>query len=162
MRIRKNTTDFSKEFLHEVFNFCKPVGVKSTKIDLYVGLTARLRHGHMELKSFGWDSNRIVLFIQDTKKQTFGFPVKTYRTSKQIKRGYLGFILLSRVEVLVDIMSHELRHVYQENKKHKIKVFGFKRTKFSERDADSYALRTVRKWRREHYRDAIDLGRCLS
>ena len=162
MRIRSNTTDFSKEFLHEVFDFCKPCGVKSTKVDLYVGNTKNFRCGHMEHKSFVWDSNRIVLYILKADDNRINFPHACYRTSQQVKRGYLSLLVLDRIETLVEIMAHELRHIYQEQRKHKIKCHGKRRQKFSERDADMYAQRKIREWRKLHYRDAIDLGRCCN
>jgi hypothetical protein len=64
--------------------------------------------------------------------------------------GYISSLELSREESLVHILAHELRHYWQMNHPGKRgKVWGA-RGKFSERDADAYAIRMTRAWRRLH------------
>lgn len=64
--------------------------------------------------------------------------------------GYITSIILSREESLVHTLAHELRHYWQLNHLGKRgKVWGA-RGKFSERDADAYAIRKTREWRRLH------------
>lgn len=72
--------------------------------------------------------------------------------------GYITSIELSREESLVHIMAHELRHYWQMNHPGKRgKVWGAKR-KFSERDADAYAIRKTREWRRLHIHQAQEIN----
>ena len=64
--------------------------------------------------------------------------------------GYITSIELSREESLVNNLAHELRHYWQMNHIGKRgKVWGA-RGKFSERDADAYAIRRTREWRLLH------------
>jgi hypothetical protein len=74
--------------------------------------------------------------------------------------GYITSIELSREESLVHYLAHELRHYWQMNHPGKRgKIWGA-RGKFSERDADAYAIRKVREWRRSHNpKDAMQIGR---
>jgi hypothetical protein len=69
------------------------------------------------------------------------------RVMKPRRPGYLPHDYGSRVEALVFIMAHELRHLWQANHL-RGKVWGA-RGRFSERDADAYAIRMLRKFRRE-------------
>ena len=59
---------------------------------------------------------------------------------------YLGMAIGSRLEQLVVLVSHELRHLWQ-SKHGRGKVWG-SRGRFSERDADAYALGMLRRFRR--------------
>src|SRR5215208_7352 len=66
------------------------------------------------------------------------------------KQGYQPRLLLDRMESLVDVMAHEFRHAWQyENRgKRRGKLWGVRRNSISERDADGYAIRKLREWRR--------------
>jgi hypothetical protein len=62
--------------------------------------------------------------------------------------GYLRKLLLSRRECVVALLAHELRHAWQKKHKGKRgKVHGA-RGLYSDRDADAYAIRKVREYRR--------------
>jgi hypothetical protein len=68
--------------------------------------------------------------------------------------GYIDCLVLSREEALVHILAHEIRHLWQRNHSGKRgKVWGA-RGQFSDRDADAYAIRKMREWRRLH---AVDI-----
>lgn len=70
------------------------------------------------------------------------------RPGAPTSRGYLPAPAIgSRVEALVYIMAHELRHLWQARVPRGRRVWGA-RGQFSERDADAYALRMLRAWRR--------------
>lgn len=53
----------------------------------------------------------------------------------------------SRVEQLVYLLAHELRHLWQARVKRGRRVWGA-RGQFSERDADAWAIGCLRRWRR--------------
>lgn len=69
---------------------------------------------------------------------------------KLFSSGYISSLELSREESLVHVLSHEMRHYWQMNHPGKRgKIWGAK-GKFSERDADAYAIKMTRAWRRLH------------
>ena len=59
---------------------------------------------------------------------------------------YLPTVLGSRIEQLIWLLAHELRHMWQA-KHSRGRVYG-SRGRYSERDADAYALRMLRRYRR--------------
>jgi hypothetical protein len=65
------------------------------------------------------------------------------------------------MESLVDVLPHEFRHAWQyENKgKRRGKLWGVRRDAISEKDADGYAIRKLREWRRlyNHKEEAYPL-----
>lgn len=61
--------------------------------------------------------------------------------------GYQGHRVFSGEEALVYIVAHELRHLWQKRFPRARRVYGG-RGRYSERDADCYALQVVRSWRR--------------
>lgn len=62
-------------------------------------------------------------------------------------RGYLPQPwLASQEEALVFVLAHELRHLWQHRVPKGRRVWGA-RGQFSERDADAYAIRMLRRWR---------------
>jgi hypothetical protein len=65
------------------------------------------------------------------------------------EKGYLPVVLGSRREVLVYILAHELRHLWQAKSKGRPRgmVYGAK-GRFSERDACAYGIQMLRRYRR--------------
>jgi hypothetical protein len=69
--------------------------------------------------------------------------------------GYINCLLLSREEAVILVMAHELRHLWQMNhytrgsQGKEGRVWGSK-GQYSNRDADAYAIRKIREWRRKH------------
>jgi hypothetical protein len=62
-------------------------------------------------------------------------------------RGYLGIETYSMKEIALEITAHELRHLWQRKVPRGWRVWGAK-GQYSERDADAYALRMLRRYRR--------------
>ncbi len=84
-----------------------------------------------------------------------------YYDRKKSTGGYIDALILSREEALVHILAHELRHFWHKNHPGKRgKIWGA-RGQYSDRDADAYAIRKMREWRRLHtvgiYREQPDL-----
>jgi hypothetical protein len=76
---------------------------------------------------------------------------------KKSTGGYIDSLILSREEALVHVLAHELRHFWQCNHPSKrSKVWGA-RGRFSDRDADAYAIRKTREWRRQHSNNTAGL-----
>ena len=70
--------------------------------------------------------------------------------------GYLGMIVYSVYEAAVYVTAHELRHLWQHKHPKGYRVWGA-RGRYSERDADAYAIQQVRRYRRGEL--ACGLGR---
>jgi hypothetical protein len=68
---------------------------------------------------------------------------------------YQGDVVYDYLEGLVTIVAHELRHVFQIHQKTP-RYYGCKHNRFAERDADCYALSTLRRWRREGDRQLLN------
>lgn len=62
-------------------------------------------------------------------------------------RGYMTAECFTHEERMVNIIAHELRHLWQKRVPKGYRVWGA-RGRFSERDADAYAIRMTRAWRR--------------
>jgi len=60
---------------------------------------------------------------------------------------YLPMVFYSRLEALLTVTAHELRHLWQAKHPRGWRVWGA-RGQFSERDADTYALKMLRAYRR--------------
>lgn len=64
--------------------------------------------------------------------------------------GYISHWTLSREEGLVHVIAHELRHFWQSNHSGKRGRVWSARGQYSETDADAYAIRKQREWRKIH------------
>lgn len=72
-------------------------------------------------------------------------------------RGYLPRPAVSgRLEMLVYLMAHELRHLWQARVPRGRRVWGA-RGQFSERDACAYGIQKVRAWRRKPTNWRVDV-----
>lgn len=76
-----------------------------------------------------------------------GNPRRELCRRRQSCRGYMPDEVWSNHEALVNIIAHELRHLWQQKVTTGHRVWGA-RGKYSERDADAYAIRMTRSWRR--------------
>jgi len=155
----KNTTDLSNEKIREIIRFVKPNGVSLDQVKITIHNVRSSGHfaGHTDCIGY--------IYVRITPKENM-FPVyhnlrQEYSKSVGIKDngevimkmftkngGYLPSLILSREEAFVHLLAHELRHHWQ--RKHsgrRGKVWGA-RGRYSERDADAYAIRMQRKWRR--------------
>ena len=71
-----------------------------------------------------------------------------YPYTRRPRSGYLGWVAYKPEDALVHLVAHEIRHLWQSKHKKGHRVWGAK-GKFSERDADAYAIHKVREWRRK-------------
>lgn len=80
------------------------------------------------------------------------FPFRMEITQKERDKGYLdGFYLRNKEEALVYIAAHELRHCFQAQHP-TAKRMGKRKNKYSESDADIYAVRKLEEWRKKKNR----------
>jgi len=138
-----NKSKLPNSKIREIVNFVKPSGIKN--FDIIITNT-----------STGWHygcarRNQVLIRLSDKEKFPF---------IHDCGKPYLPILLLTEDESLIQIFAHELRHVYQHqhgNKRlrNKIKI-GKKVGK--ETDADVYAIRKVREWRRRQPQPIISLN----
>ena len=137
----RNTTDIPTAMIREVLAFVRPSGIKG--FDVRVGGC----RGQVKGRAY-WDGSA----YHDTARPFVNlyvgadsmFPVPP---RQRTRAGYLPTpYLTSRIEALVYIAAHELRHLWQALVPRGRRVWG-SRGQFSERDADAYAIRMLRAWR---------------
>jgi len=130
-----NDTYIDTEHLKTIIRFVKPCDVSNFRIDFKNGYSTC-----MTGRAFIGQRRVLIRFSTRIK-----FPKKI-----EAYGGYLPHIYLDQDEYLVSIIAHELRHLWQ-GKYWKAKRHGMvhgARGKFSERDADAYAIRKQREWRK--------------
>lgn len=163
MKLR-NTSGIPDEVVRDVIRFVRPPGI--SRFDVMVKKSLKGTFGgmsysegsgyHMTADPFVTvrigDDSKFPYFVRGDRADHPGGAVTTYfdgrpaKVSKPQSKGYLtvGW-LFSRVEALVMVMAHELRHQWQRTHT-RGRVWG-SRGKFSERDADAYAIKMLRAWR---------------
>lgn len=139
MRLR-NYTDIDSNIVRRMIAFCKPSNVAGFDV---------------EMKNFGRDGVRGRAYPHGCGYRSRGCPlvvVAIQRSNRHLKacknRGaYLPRPPMTREEAVLKVLAHELRHLWQSKVKKGRRVWG-SRGQYSERDADAYALRALRHWRR--------------
>jgi hypothetical protein len=138
----KNTSKYPIDLIRSVIKFARPSGISN--FDVMV----KNSNNYVCGRSYGRGSPFHTLssspfVVIRIAKGVIKYPYKTYcRPGK----GYIQSTLYSDTEALINIIAHELRHLWQKNHK-RGRVKGSKGV-FSERDADAYAIRKVREYRR--------------
>lgn len=128
-----NRSRFPEELIRRVIRFVKPSGVTVSE---YILTDAK----HPYNGRF-WGRGRVLVRIGPDK----AFPYKSHGCAG---KGYIpGTWILSAEEAMVYVMAHECRHAWQKIHPRGYRVWGAK-GKYSERDADAYAIRMLRAWRR--------------
>ena len=130
----KNTTALPSGFLREVVRFCTPHGCGPIRIwfkRAHCGFhfTGRCYSTYVTCKVPQPVLLRRIYHSGDTK-------------------GYIDWRACTYEEALVALVAHELRHVWQFRNARGRRVWG-SRGLMSERDADAFAIRKMREWRRK-------------
>ena len=136
----KNHTDIPDTVVRDLIAAVRPSGISNfdVRISNYAGRRGRGRAYHYS-SYHDRDCPFVVVSIAKTDD-------KARDLGQGRKGGYLKYAVGSRMEVLIAILSHELRHLWQATHS-RGKVWGSK-GRFSERDADAYALQMLRRYRR--------------
>lgn len=136
----KNHTDIPDATVRSLIQAVRPSGISNfdVRISNYAGRRGRGR-AYTRSSYHDRDCPFVVVSIAKTEQ-------KARDLGQHRKGGYLNYAVGSRLEVLVAILSHELRHLWQAQHT-RGKVWGSK-GRFSERDADAYALHMLRRYRR--------------
>lgn len=139
----RNYTDLPDEWCRAVYEAVLPSGLSAHDVEIKNNDGGG--RGMAYTKGSGYHTTArpfVVVSIPKTEKRA--------RIIREGRGGYLPMAQGSRREAYVFLMAHELRHLWQAKAKGRPRgmVYGAK-GKFSERDADAYALRALRRFRRE-------------
>lgn len=134
-----NTTDIPSETIRAIIRAVRPSGIRN--FDVRVSNTKRHACGRAYANGSAYHDRACPFLVVRVAKTD-----AAARCITKPHGGYLGASWGSRTEALVFVVAHELRHMWQANHT-KGKVYGA-RGRFSERDADAYALQMLRRYRR--------------
>lgn len=143
----KNYTDISDDQIRSIIRAVRPSGISNfdVRVSNYgVGRYLRGKNGCVGRAYSGGSGyhDRAVPFVVVRLS-----PKCSWRPIiQQARGGYLPSVWGTRIEALLWVLAHELRHLWQA-KHTRGKVYGAK-GRFSERDADAYALQMLRRFRR--------------
>ena len=183
----ENTTDFKADVIRQVVRFCMPKNVKMDFTLRVTGCSQVVVHGTVKqgeqppkgAKIIRPKSHQAVatghqlwerkggdcvgrychttpphIIVRISEK---GWPATIEPYQYQQNKGKEHFVA-SRLEALVYVMAHELRHLWQQHGKYQ-KAYLFplgyapnSRGVFSEVDTEAYAIHTLRRWRKENQR----------
>lgn len=154
MRIRCDCS-FNRAQVQEIIRFVRPPGISGFDVWIKRGSSHR---GTAYVKGSYWRSRRGPFRDRPgkpTKRTPYilvTIPPWADRPGKvrvrwAQSRGYIGFSCYNRTEALVFLLAHECRHLWHAKVKKGRRVWGA-RGQYSERDADAYAIRRLRHWRR--------------
>jgi len=129
-----NTSHLSTRYLRQIIRFSAPSGVSGINF-----LITRTPYD-----GSGFYSGQRDLIVARLPKKT---KLPQYRPFRPSRKGYLPVALFSCDEIAVYIIAHELRHAWHQRHPKGWRVWG-SRGQYSERDADAYAIKKVRAWRR--------------
>lgn len=148
MRI-KNHTDIPDQVIRGLIAAVRPPGISGfdVRISNYNGRGGR---GRAYSRGSGYHDRAnpfVVVSIPRTDRDA--------RYIRKAFKGYLRVVTGNRMEALVYILAHELRHLWQAAgpldgwrcRARRGMVYG-SRGRFSERDADAYGLQMLRRFRR--------------
>lgn len=137
----KNHTDIDTELVRQIIRAVCPSGISrfDVRVSNFNGRGCRGRAYHKGSGYHATADQFVVVSIAPTEEKA--------RYISKGGKGYLPSVYGSRLEALVFVLAHELRHLWQGKVKKGWRVWGAK-GQFSERDADAYGLRMLRKYRR--------------
>jgi hypothetical protein len=135
----KNYTDIPDDTVREIIRAVRPNGISN--FDVRISNTTRHYAGRAYWNGSGYHTSAAPFVVCRIAKTE-----KAVRAISRKGGGSLGYAVGSRLEALVILLAHELRHMWQA-KHTRGKVWGSK-GRFSERDADAYALQMLRRFRR--------------
>ena len=144
MKLINKTKTYQTDFLKGLIDFInKDLNVEVNEIEFKT--TRKLFHG-----TYYFKKKRISIRLNPN--YNYPYKVEYNRKTKNLNyyNGYLDFLLLNHYETLIHVLAHELRHCWQEqNRKNRSNWIYNSYGKFSNKDADSFAIRKTREFRRK-------------
>lgn len=140
-----NKTSVPDDLLRDIVRFVKPSGI--SKVDIEVrntdyGWTVGYAYAHGCGYHYRATGSRAWLVTIRIPKKHKRLPCVRHNGG-----AYLDHLLLDETEDIVGVIAHEFRHLWQKEHPKGWRVWGA-RGQYSERDADAYAIRMIRAWRR--------------
>lgn len=149
MRV-KNYTDIPNETVRAIIRAVRPGGISN--FDVRISNTPRTHwRGRAYWAGSGYHDRACPFIVCSIPTADKFRPTWSYGQG-----AYLRMPIGSRIEALIHIIAHELRHLWQA--KHSRGMVWGSRGRFSERDADAYALRMLRAYRRGEFDGALPGG----
>lgn len=152
MRLR-NTTTIPNETARDVLRFVCPSGVSGYDVELRNARCGSVLKGRAYTQGSGYHDRAgafVTLYVAENGTRGERGRVR-YPIPPVPVRSHAGYLprpyLADRIEALVYLAAHELRHLWQSKIKRGRRVWGA-RGQFSERDADAYAIHMLRQWRK--------------
>ena len=142
MKIKNTSKLFTNEQVREIINFVKPSGI--VNFDVMVKNSKGTYAGYAYYRGSGYHATANPFVV--IRLGSNHYPLNMKHEGK--KGGYLSYNIYNNIELLVVLLAHELRHLWQAKIKRGWRVWGA-RGQFSERDADAYAIHKVREWRKK-------------
>lgn len=134
-----NTTNIPNGLVRELVRFAKPVGVSNFDVMLKKSARGGVRgRAYTKGSSYHYSARPFIVVAVGNA---------TYPSKRKAFGAYLPVLSLDECEAVLHVLAHELRHLWQAKHAKGWRVWGAK-GQFSERDADAYALRKVRQWRK--------------
>jgi hypothetical protein len=156
----KNNTNIPNDKIREMISFVRPPGISNFDVRISNSQT-RDYHGRCYYNGAGCHPTANPFIVVRVTQNESYFPI--YTTYKKGK-GYIDHILLSREEAVILVLTQELRHLWHKKIPKGYRVWGA-RGQYSDRDADAYAIKKVREWRRQSMKnkttDAMRLCICI-
>ena len=146
----KNYTDIDSDLIRDLIRAVRPAGISNFDVrisNLGVNQYRRGRNGcrgRAYTQGSGYHDRATPFIVVSLS------PAVSWRPYIQVPAGgYLGHAWGTRIEALLWVIAHELRHLWQATStcKRRGMVWGAK-GRMSERDADAYALQMLRRYRR--------------
>lgn len=138
----ENYTSIKKEILKEIIRFVRPPNISNFDITIK---NSKSWGGGAYYKGCSYHSRTHCPYVVIRISDKLNYPLNT--NPRQVG-GYLKHVeVYSRLEFIVYMIAHELRHLWQSKIKKGWRYYS-SRGQFSERDCDCYALHKLREWRR--------------
>ena len=151
MKLVNKTKTISDNKLQKLIDFCnKDLNVNVPTIEIGKCKTNLFNGGYYHYqKKQNQHKNKIKINVNFNKIHYPTYLDYEHKTKLKYYNGYLNYWLLSPSETIIHVLSHELRHIWQEqNRKNRDKWIYSSYGKYSNKDADSYAIHKQREFRK--------------
>ncbi len=157
------------KYLRELIKFCEPPGLKNNLLVWTFSYFPKKTHTKYDITGVHY------WYVKNNKEYNYNhikiqlkrkMKCKVVKKTKQLKNGYLDFSRTTPEECLISVIAHEYYHELQDriDPQERKKLFKFvpdfvpstKWRKMEETEADAYALKKLREWRRFIYQTNIN------
>ena len=161
----RNTTDIPTDLVREIIRFTCPSGVHHYDVELRNSGDHYGGRAYVGGSSYHRNRKRFVVLRIGTKPKAVCVSRLNGKPARIVYRPMFPFMLspyqygqhkgrkvwiANRVEMLVYLAAHELRHLWQAKAKNKAGYAWGSRGRYSEVDTEAYALNKLRAWRKAH------------